>query len=284
MSGCDGGGDGGGDGGFRRIAPVGRRPLRPRDARTPTALSAPPGAPFWTQFLSGYKPLVLVVALNLIPLVALMAGRVEIQQRDGAFVAHLSLLVAFVAVLFISPKEGFGFRAALLIFVAAVVVLTFAALYGLFPVGADEGVHVVDGRACDGAHPPGGCETRLVAWRDRVYFSMVTFTTLGYGDFSPFVATRIVAATEAVCGMIFVGLFLGIVVPPMIGPYTRRPRRIPSSEEKRDAEDGPDRGGDPGDRLDGHGRLEHGSPPFHRVFTWRQTIRISRIIGPRRRQ
>ena len=45
---------------------------------------------------------------------------------------------------------------------------------------------------------------------DQLYFSIVTFTTLGFGDFVPCEA-RIVAAFEALLGTLHLGLFAGAV-------------------------------------------------------------------------
>lgn len=42
----------------------------------------------------------------------------------------------------------------------------------------------------------------------NVYFSVVTFTTLGYGDFSPTSDGRIIAATQALIGLFMTSLFL----------------------------------------------------------------------------
>ena len=44
-----------------------------------------------------------------------------------------------------------------------------------------------------------------------IYFSIVTFTTLGYGDFRPTEQIRIFAALEAVLGYICLGLFIATV-------------------------------------------------------------------------
>ena len=42
-----------------------------------------------------------------------------------------------------------------------------------------------------------------------MYFSVVTITTLGYGDLTPLTATtKIIAGTEAVSGVVVIGLFL----------------------------------------------------------------------------
>ena len=45
-------------------------------------------------------------------------------------------------------------------------------------------------------------------FRDFLYFSVVTWTTLGYGDLQPSVASRPFAAVEALLGYIFMALFV----------------------------------------------------------------------------
>jgi hypothetical protein len=44
-----------------------------------------------------------------------------------------------------------------------------------------------------------------------IYFSTVTWTTLGYGDFSPLPELRMLAAIEAFCGLVFFGLMVGVM-------------------------------------------------------------------------
>lgn len=45
-----------------------------------------------------------------------------------------------------------------------------------------------------------------------LYFSIVTFTTLGYGDFHPTEAARAIAALEAIIGFICLGLLIGTTI------------------------------------------------------------------------
>ncbi|MHC4394512.1 MAG: potassium channel family protein [Planctomycetota bacterium] len=45
-----------------------------------------------------------------------------------------------------------------------------------------------------------------------IYFSVVTFTTLGYGDFKPAEQIRMVAALEAFLGYICMGVFIATLV------------------------------------------------------------------------
>jgi hypothetical protein len=47
---------------------------------------------------------------------------------------------------------------------------------------------------------------------DVLYFSIVTWTTLGYGDIVPAIPSRMFAASEAICGYVFMGLYLAIVL------------------------------------------------------------------------
>lgn len=44
-----------------------------------------------------------------------------------------------------------------------------------------------------------------------IYFSMVTWTTLGYGDFKPVPSIRLYAATEALFGYVYLGVLIGFV-------------------------------------------------------------------------
>lgn len=45
--------------------------------------------------------------------------------------------------------------------------------------------------------------------RDFVYFSMVTFSTLGFGDFVPSANTRLFAGTQAMVGNLHLGMLVG---------------------------------------------------------------------------
>ncbi len=44
---------------------------------------------------------------------------------------------------------------------------------------------------------------------DNLYFSMVTFSTLGYGDFRPTESARLVAAFQSIIGDLHLGIFVG---------------------------------------------------------------------------
>ncbi len=47
---------------------------------------------------------------------------------------------------------------------------------------------------------------------DCVYFSIITWTTVGYGDFEPTVTCRMWAATEALTGYIFMAILIALTI------------------------------------------------------------------------
>ena len=58
--------------------------------------------------------------------------------------------------------------------------------------------------------PTGVCSTP--GWKDALYFSVVTFTTLGYGDMAPREEYRLVAAVQAIYGYLSLGALTGMAV------------------------------------------------------------------------
>lgn len=60
-----------------------------------------------------------------------------------------------------------------------------------------------------------GTET-VHSFVDSLYFSIVTWTTLGYGDFSPTKDLRLIAAIEALLGFLYMGLFVGVIAGTIV--------------------------------------------------------------------
>ena len=55
-----------------------------------------------------------------------------------------------------------------------------------------------------------------------IYFSVVTWTTLGYGDFAPVKDLQLIAAFEAGLGLVFFGVFVGVAVHWLNTRMTRK--------------------------------------------------------------
>lgn len=55
------------------------------------------------------------------------------------------------------------------------------------------------------------CIKGAEVWQDVLYFSYVSFTTVGFGDLAPINACRYISIIEATTGYIALGIFVGIV-------------------------------------------------------------------------
>lgn len=71
-------------------------------------------------------------------------------------------------------------------------IITFARIYTQYGITGQEGI--------------------IKSFGDALYFSVVTWTTLGYGDFTPTQESRGWAATEAFLGYIFMGILVALVL------------------------------------------------------------------------
>ncbi|GIU30011.1 hypothetical protein TUM4644_28780 [Shewanella colwelliana] len=60
-----------------------------------------------------------------------------------------------------------------------------------------------------------GLSANLTLFFNCVYYSVVTFTTLGYGDFTPIGFSRAIAAIEAFTGSFTIALFVVVFVKKM---------------------------------------------------------------------
>lgn len=75
------------------------------------------------------------------------------------------------------------------------------------------------------------------AFRDCLYFSIVSFSTLGYGDFQPIPDIRILAATEGLFGYLLLGLLVGLLASSASSKISRSSNlrksesQYPSSDE-----------------------------------------------------
>ncbi len=59
-------------------------------------------------------------------------------------------------------------------------------------------------------------------WYNSFYFSIVTWTTLGYGDFSPTENIRLLAALEAMIGYLYMAILVGLLLN--LSQHTMKPQ------------------------------------------------------------
>lgn len=64
------------------------------------------------------------------------------------------------------------------------------------------------------------CNEANCSFLTYIYFSIVTWTTLGYGDFHPIKETQIFAGLEAILGYIYMGLFVGVIIAGIQKKYS----------------------------------------------------------------
>ena len=74
---------------------------------------------------------------------------------------------------------------------------------------------------------------------DAIYFAIVTWTTLGYGDLQPLGHYRLIAAIEALYGYFYLGLTVGLMINYLdqeMGGLRKKPER-----DQRENQHGNDR-------------------------------------------
>ena len=102
---------------------------------------------------------------------------------------------------------GYGEKPLRLIMFASVFIIGCALMY--FILGIESKSEIIDLQA----HI--GIKENIIHLLECIYFSIVTFTTLGYGDIVPIGASRIIAAIEALVGTFTIALFLVVFVKRM---------------------------------------------------------------------
>lgn len=69
---------------------------------------------------------------------------------------------------------------------------------------------------CPGSFTIGSATVQSISPREMLYFSLVTLTTLGYGEFLPATPlARRIASIESVVGVLYIAVFLGRVISVM---------------------------------------------------------------------
>ena len=129
---------------------------------------------------------------------------IEPNDAFGIQTLHFATLIFFTSEakrLHQSPRYWFVIFSIWLV----CVIGTYAAIYLQFGLETD----------CTASKPVGNCCLESCIVKDplvALYFSIVTWTTLGYGDFSPSESIRLVAALEAMLGYLAMALLVGQIL------------------------------------------------------------------------
>ncbi|OQX37379.1 MAG: hypothetical protein B0D91_06930 [Oceanospirillales bacterium LUC14_002_19_P2] len=102
---------------------------------------------------------------------------------------------------------GYGERPMRVIAFSAAMVVVCAFLYAV--IGVSAGGEIIQ------VHPEKGWQANWGQLMECLYFSVVTFTTLGYGDIAPVGIGRTIAAIEAFLGTFILALYVVVFVKKM---------------------------------------------------------------------
>lgn len=110
------------------------------------------------------------------------------QNKLGKALVHLAFRLKYIQSGFLNFLWGYGERPARVFLISIATILLFAVLY---------------------CYVPGASEHTYHKFANALYYSMVTFTTLGYGDISQTAeGLRLVSGLEALLGMSFWGILI----------------------------------------------------------------------------
>ncbi len=111
-----------------------------------------------------------------------------------AILALVGAIVLLVYILLTLPMKLFG----IVVGLAGYLVLLLTFIYCFSNIYVEHGI-TSDGEVTHDQY-------------NALYFSMVTWTTLGYGDFQPTPDARFWASFEALLGYVFMGILVGLTV------------------------------------------------------------------------
>jgi len=92
-------------------------------------------------------------------------------------------------------------------YLIVVIILFYTYVYTSYGIISSNGVMTKDENTC-------------------AYFSVVTFTTLGYGDYAPSEKAKIYAASEALIGYLLLGFFVSLLIIFLQRYFDRKDRTV----------------------------------------------------------
>ena len=154
------------------------------------------------------------VALKLLSAI-IMICIAPILSYMGFYVVTITMLVIatflFLSCLLKQSKEIGMYKGIIFyVVVMGVFIWCFSNIYSEYGITNNKGIAVYDAPSV-------------------IYFSVVTWTTLGYGDFRPTDCARLWASIEALIGYVFTGILVGLIISaftPVHGRFTpKRPAK-----------------------------------------------------------
>jgi len=162
-----------------------------------------------------FTPIRTALALLFWGTVATGLSKLGLQPSLGPFGPYLALLLSLIGLTFL-----------LRVAIAYPTSVTFPALCAMFGLVLIGYAYLYQRLGIIG---PGDVESR--EFGTCLYFSVVTFTTVGYGDFRPAIGSRPVAALEAITGYVYFGLFVAFISSRWSRPIPRLDRAFSESHE-----------------------------------------------------
>lgn len=170
----------------------------------------------FTLHTSASKPRAYVVCALLVAVAVALALSFDAGSRAGRAISAASGLLLVIAMLltilrrFASHLVVTGSSILAAICVYLLIGLAYASVYGLLAAIGTAGLFVTGG---DGTTT------------DRIYFSYITLTTVGYGDFTMAGSPgRMIAATEGLLGQIYLVTVVALLVSNLGAARHRRPQ------------------------------------------------------------
>jgi hypothetical protein len=103
---------------------------------------------------------------------------------------------------FMDFATGYGEKPHRIIRLSLLIILGFTVIFGF------TGLAHFSGSSTDIISSSLSLSENLAILYDTLYFSVITFTTVGYGDFAPLGLGKMFAAIEAICGYFVLALFI----------------------------------------------------------------------------
>jgi hypothetical protein len=154
------------------------------------------------EFRRSYSSLILIILIIVLFILSYLFGQSPSFRKEQILITTIGLTVLiiittiYLITYIISDKKKITATVLLTMALGTLlIILLFAQTY-----------------RANGIYDSRTKQCKVTSFSDTLYFSIVTWTTLGYGDFQPEPGSRIYASIEALIGYIYMGLYVGVLV------------------------------------------------------------------------